>query len=58
MIPSCSLYVTCALSVHWVPKRLDSEDMDMYIYMHISRFPQKDIYISVGGAEQFLYGGK
>ena len=55
MIPSCSLYVTCALSVHCVPKRLDSEDMDMYIYMHISRFPQKDIYISVGGAEQFLY---
>ena len=58
MIPSCSLCVTCALSVHLVPKRLDSEDMDMYMYMHLSRFPQKDIYISVGGAEQFPYWGK
>lgn len=37
MIPSCSLCAAFALSLHLVPKRLDVEDTDIYIYMHISR---------------------
>lgn len=37
MIPSCSLCVAFGLYVHLVPKRLDTKDMAMYIYMHISR---------------------
>lgn len=47
MIPSCSLCVAFALSVHLVPKRLDIEDMDMCIYMHISRiYTERYIHLS------------
>lgn len=35
--PSCSLCVAFAPSENLVPKRLDMENMDMYIYMHVSR---------------------
>lgn len=47
MIPSCSLCVAFAFSVHLVPKRLDTGDIDMCIYMHMSRiYTEKYIHLS------------